>query len=164
MTKKTKTVEGEVLKKERKTRYKPSMCQKIIDVGSAGLGVSHMCLAIGVASRDTFYRWLREYPEFEEAYKEAKTRAQAKLEEVGFMGMTGQLKGFNAKTWEITMCNKFPDDYKRTANGSNTEINIGSINSIEQMDSKSLDAKIQQLQEKLGLTSSKEEDSNDTES
>lgn len=148
---KTKILEGEVIPKKRETKYQPWMCQKVLDIAEQGGHVPAMMKAIGILSKDTFYRWLREYPEFNEAYESAKIASQAFYEEVLLAGALGKIKGYNFNSIAMVMNNKFGEEYKRSATGSNTEINVGSINSIEHLDSKALDKKIQQLQQKLNL-------------
>ena len=154
MKEKTEAITGEVI---RKTKYSPDMCKKIIEVAEQGGHVPAMLQAIGVRSKDTFYRWLREYPEFKEAYEASKLASQAFYEEVLLAGALGKIKNYNFNSIAMVMNNKFGDEYKRSATGSNTEVNIGSINSIENMDGKELDKRIQQLQKKLNLIP-KEED------
>jgi hypothetical protein len=146
--KETKILEGEVI---RDTRYEPWMADKIIEVAENGGHVSAMCKAIGIRSRDTFYRWLKEYPELNEAYEKSKTVSQAFYEEVLLAGALGKIKNYNFNSIAMILNNKFGDEYKRSASGSSTEINIGSINSIEQLTSQELDKKIAQLQKKLNL-------------
>lgn len=141
-------IEGEVL---RKGKYDPSMCQIILNVAEQGGHVPAMMKAIGILSKDTFYRWLREHPEFNEAYEASKVASQAFYEEILLAGAIGKIKNFNFNALAMTMNNKFGEEYKRNATGSTTEINVGSINSIEHLDSKELDKKILKLQEKLNL-------------
>lgn len=158
-----KQVEGEVLPKLRRTKYYPDMCDTILDIAQEGGHVSQMCVKLGI-SKDTFYRWLDRYDEFSEAYAQSKLISQAVHEEMLLAGAMGRIKNFNFNAMAMLMNNKFPQDYKRSATGSNTEINIGSINSIEKMDAKDLDAKIEQLQEKLGLAHSEEETTDEQDS
>lgn len=151
MTNKKEPITGEVISKKRQTKYEPWMCDKILEVAEQGGHVPAMLKAIGVRSKDTFYRWLKEYPEFNEAYEASKTASQAFYEEVLLAGALGKIKGYNFNSIAMVMNNKFSDEYKRNATGSNTEINVGSINSIEHLDGKELDKKIKKLQEKLNL-------------
>ena len=51
----------------------------------------------------------------------------------------------------MVMNNKFSDEYKRSANSASTEINIGSINSIERLDENTLDKKIAAMNKKLSV-------------
>jgi hypothetical protein len=145
-------ITGEVLQTIKCTKYEPYMCQKIIEVAEQGGHVASMCMAIGVRSKDTFYRWLKEYPEFNDAYEASKLVSQAFYENLLLAGAVGKIKNYNFNSLAMVMNNKFPDEYKRSATGSSgTEINIGSINSIEQLDSASLDKKIESLQKKLNM-------------
>lgn len=132
------------------------MCDTILEIAEQGGHVAQMCVAIGISSRDTFYRWIKEYPEFAEAYDASRLYSQAFYENLLLAGACGKVKNFNFSGVAMIMNNKFGDEYKRNATGSNTEINIGSINSIEQMDSKELDQKIAQLQKKLGMVTPEE--------
>jgi len=144
-------LEGEVIPKVRKTKYDPRMCNKIIEIAEQGGHIPAMLKSIGVRSKDTFYRWINEYPEFKEAYEASKLASQAFYEEVLLAGALGKIKGYNFNSVAMVMNNKFPDTYKRSATGSNTEVNIGSINTVEQLGGKELDKKIQLLQKKLNL-------------
>lgn len=151
-------LEGEVLpKKPRKRKYDPTMCAKIISVAEEGGHIPAMLKAIGVRSKDTFYRWLREYPDFKEAYESSKIASQAFYEEVLLAGALGKIKGYNFNSIAMVMNNKFSDEYKRSATGSNTEVNIGSINSIEKLGGAELDRKIALLQKKLNIIPAEEE-------
>ena len=149
-------LEGEILKKRvRRDNYEPWMCEELVKVAEEGGHVAQMCLKLGIASRDTFYRWTNEHPEFGEAYEASKLASQAFYENVLLMGGLGRIKGYNFQSIVTILNNKFPTEYKRVA-GSGTEINIGSINTIEQLDNSALDAKIDLLQKKLGLLPLKE--------
>ena len=146
-------IEGELLEnKQKRAKYDPKMCDIIKQVGNEGGGVAKMCKDCGIGSYTTFYRWLDKYPEFHEAYEEAKLGALAFYEEILLAGALGRIKGFNFNSMAMIMNNKFPEFYKRgTGQGANTEINIGSINSIDNLSSGELDKKIEMLQKKLNL-------------
>jgi hypothetical protein len=88
--------------------------------------------------------------------------SQAFYESILLAGAIGKIKNFNFNAVAMIMNNKFKDEYTRSATGSNTEINIGAINTIENMSSSELDKKIESLQRKLRLIPSKEEQSNET--
>jgi hypothetical protein len=130
------------------------MCLKILDVAANGGHVAQMCAAIGVRSFETFYRWVDEIPEFHEAYEESKVLSQAYYENLCLQVATGQIDNASSSILAMTMYNKFAHEYKR---GTNSEINIGSINTIEKLDDKKLDEQIHKLQAKLGMTTSSEE-------
>lgn len=164
MSKKDNPIEGEHLSHKKEWKYHPDMCPKIIEVAKDGGHVAQMCLELNIKSRDTFYRWVDEFPEFKEAYETSKLYSQAFYENLLLAGACGRVKNYNFSSLAMILNNKFPDDYKRSATGSTgTEINIGSINSIEQLDSVSLDKKILSLQKKLNMIPdvSIEDDSNE---
>ena len=154
MKNKSEVLEGEIIEETLKTRsskYKPWMCDKIVEVAEQGGHVPAMLKAIGVRSKDTFYRWLREYPDFKDAYEASKVVSQAFYEEVLLAGALGKIKGYNFNSIAMVMNNKFNDEYKRSATGSNTEVNIGTMNTLNQLNGKELDKKIENLQKKLNL-------------
>lgn len=137
----------EVLPKKRgpKPKYESWMCDKIIEVAEQGGHVAQMCKAINIRSQDTFFRWVRENEEFRDAYEESKVASQAFYENILLMGGLGKIPGFNFSSIAMVMNNKFPQEYKRSATGSNTEININTV----ELDSKQLDQKIDEVKARL---------------
>lgn len=115
-------------KRKAATKYKKQMCEQIIEVAEQGGHVAQMCVAIGVRSRDTFYRWIKEHDDFREAYETSKLYSRAFYENLLLQGAQGQVKGYNFNSVAMVMNNKFSDEYTRSVNGSNTEITIGSVN------------------------------------
>lgn len=105
------------------SKYIPHYCNVIIEAASEGKHIPGMMLAIGIKSKDTWYRWQKEHPEFKEAVEWAEIVSQAYYESLGHEGMLGKIDGFNATTYAMVMNNKFGQDYKRNGTGG-TEINI----------------------------------------
>lgn len=139
---------GEVVKTGPKPKFEPRFCEDITEVAAAGGHIPAMMLKIGIKSKDTWYRWQREYPEFKEAVEFAEIISQAAHEEIGLKGMTGQIPNFNSTTYALIMNNKFGKDYKRNPNGSGgTEINI--TNNTMNLTSEQVQQKIAQKLEKL---------------
>lgn len=153
-------ISGQVIRKPRKTKYNPLMCETLIDIAADGGHVEDMIIELGI-SRDTFYRWIKDYPDFGAAFNESKEYSKRFFGQILLAGGLGKIKNFNFNAIAMILNNKFPDEYRRSATGSNTEINIGSINTIEQLTSTELDKKIAQLQKKLQLVP---QDVNDSES
>lgn len=147
----------EFIPRGRPRIYDPSMCEKIIEVAAQGGHIPAMCLAIGVRSVDTWYRWKEEYPEFREATEYAALVSQAYHEAIGAKAIKGEIPNFNFNAYAIVMNNKFPGEYRRSANSASTEINIGSINSIERLEDSVLNRKIQMLTDKLVSSNDEEE-------
>lgn len=140
-------IEGEVLQKARDWKYEPWMCQAIIESAKQGKRIAGWCNAIGIKSKDTFYRWKKEFPEFAEAIKEAELHSQELYEDVMFAGGMGKIKNFNFNPIAMLVNNCFKDDYSRSATGSNTEVNIGTFNNLKTLDVEKLMARAAKLQE-----------------
>lgn len=132
----------------RPSNYDPLFCEKIIDLAGKGAFVAEMCMELGIRSRDTFYRWVKEYPEFGRAYETAQLYGQAFYEKQGRMMISGEVKG-NHSVWTTVMQNRYSDEYKRPQ--AETNIHINQINNIAQLSSEELDKAILEYQKKLGL-------------
>lgn len=76
----------------QKGKYDPSFCEVVINVARDGGLVNTQMAAIGIKSKDTYYRWQKEYPEFKEACEEAKILSAAFYENINYMNATGQIK------------------------------------------------------------------------
>lgn len=151
----------EVLPRKKKdTKYEPWMCDAIVEVANNGGHVAQMCLAIGVNSRDTFYRWLELYPEFKEAYESASISSLAFYEQVMLGGGLGKIKNFNFNAIAMIMNNKYRGEYTR-GTGAGTEINIGSINTLSHLDENMLNKKIEAIQHKLQHLGTSQETENE---
>ena len=134
------------LKAGPKSKYSPSMCDDILKVASEGGHVASMMIKLGIASKETFYRWQNENPEFKEAYNLSKLMSQAYYEKLGLSGILGEIPNFNSSTYALIMNNKFSDEYKRSGSGgSHTEITLNTLN----MSPEQIDSKIAQKLEKL---------------
>jgi len=131
-----------------KPKFNTEYCDHIVSVASQGGHIPAMMVAIGIKSKDTWYRWQREYPEFKEAVEWAEIVSQAYLEKVGLQGMLGEIPNFNSTTYALIMNNKFGSEYKRNPNGNaGTEINI--TNNTLNLTSEQVQQKIAQKLEKL---------------
>lgn len=92
----------------RPTDYNPEYCEQVIELGKEGKSLAQMCAHFDI-SRQTIDNWAAAHLEFLEALSRAKVHMQAKLEELGFSGLTS--KEFNAAVWKKTMEARFRDDY-----------------------------------------------------
>lgn len=128
------------------------MCEEMIKVAAEGGHLAEICITLGIHSTSTFYRWCDDYPEFAEAYQISKLHSQAFHEKLLRDIAVGNIKNANFAALAMTLNNKFPDEYKRgTGSGSTTEINIGSINSIENMSTDDLEYRIKVLNDKMRI-------------
>ena len=129
-----------------KSKYSPEMCDKIIEVASKGGHIPAMMLAIGVKSKDTWYRWIKDHPEFKEAVEFAKISNQAFMEDIGMRAIVGTIPNFNSPTYALVMHNKFKEDYKRdTGGGDHVEVTINNLNLTSEEISLKIAQKLQKL-------------------
>jgi helix-turn-helix resolvase-like protein len=93
----------------RPTKYDPSFCDLVVDLGAEGKSKVQIAARIGI-SRQTLDNWAKQHPEFLDAIKWAKDLEQAWWEDAGQENMVRQ--GFNATAFIFQMKNRFHDDYK----------------------------------------------------
>ena len=71
---------GDVMAKVgRPTKYTKEMPQKIYDYLAQGHSLTQFAVSIGV-HKDTVYEWVKEHPEFSDAFARAKQASQAHWE------------------------------------------------------------------------------------
>lgn len=125
------------------SKYFPAMCDAIKAVGARGGHVAEMCLEIGVGSKETFYRWQAEYPEFREAYQTATLLSQAYYERLLKDCAEGN-KEINDKALTMILRNKFKEDY--AAEHKDTKVLINNAGgSIGSMSDEALNRRIKEL-------------------
>lgn len=89
----------------RPTKYKPEMCQQVIDFMAQGYSKEATAAQIGIA-KDTLYEWVKKHTEFSDAIKEGEDKSRLWWEKIGMAGMVGKVPGFNATTWIFNMKNR----------------------------------------------------------
>jgi Homeodomain-like domain-containing protein len=99
----------DIRKVGRPSKYDPSFCDLVIELGAQGKSKAQIAAALGV-HRETVNIWTKAHPEFSDAIKGAQDLALAWWETVGQMNMCRQ--GFNATAFIFQMKNRFPADYK----------------------------------------------------
>ena len=95
----------------RPSKYDPSFCDRVIELGREGASLTEIAADIGVV-RDTIYAWIDNYDEFFDAMKKASELSQAFWERMGREGTTGKISGFNALSYIFQMKNRFPRDWR----------------------------------------------------
>jgi hypothetical protein len=114
-----------------KTKYSDWMCDCICEVASIpGQYQSAMLWELGKRlgskrpiSPDTFARWRKEYPEFEDAWQQSQIISQANDEKAVMDFATGKTKG-NATAFALLFNAKYREEYKPPQdNNGNTTIN-----------------------------------------
>lgn len=92
----------------RPTKYRPELCDLVIEVGEQGGWLCEMAEACDVA-RNTMDVWAAEHPEFLEALTRAKQKAQAWFEREGREGLKADK--FNAALWQKQMSARHREEY-----------------------------------------------------
>jgi|9_EtaG_2_1085328.scaffolds.fasta_scaffold00484_28 hypothetical protein len=106
--KETKTPIKKINRQPRKVFDKKFIDEAILrlpDLFSQGQTLEEVCVHLKVSPRK-FYYLLEEFPELAEAYEYAKVHAQAWWANVGRLGATGKIDGFNATCWKFNMQNR----------------------------------------------------------
>lgn len=99
----------DIRKVGRPSKYDPSFCELVLDMGAAGKSKAQMAHAIGI-SRQTLDNWTVAHPEFLDAVKTAGDWALAWWQTVGVNNLTRM--GFNGTVYIWEMKNRFHADYK----------------------------------------------------
>jgi hypothetical protein len=99
----------DIRKVGRPSKYDPSFCDLVIELGAQGKSKAQLAASIGV-SRETVDLWAKVHPEFSDSLKWAKDLALAWWEDLGQMNICRV--GFNATGFIFQMKNRFKDDYK----------------------------------------------------
>lgn len=154
MSKKSpKAIEGEVLKREhagQPTKYLPDHCNFVLDLLKQGKTKSQIAAMLGVSTK-SLDRWEKEHEEFALALEVGKSASEARWTEIGFQGMTGQIKGFNPTMFIFMTSNMF--GWRQRTDGTNVQVNI--TNSSTSMTDEELDEKIKRLESKISVDDDK---------
>lgn len=85
---------------DRRVKYKKRYhCTDILRHAKKGWSVAQICELWGI-SKVTFYEWVNNKPEFEDAYEKYKTNVEAWYCALAIGGMTGQIKNFQPRMFE----------------------------------------------------------------
>jgi len=93
-----------VRKMGRPTKYKPEMCETVIELMKEGASQQEVLAALDI-SNDTFYRWKSENQEFSETIKRGIQLSQAWWERKGRISLDD--RQFNSSLWYMNMKNRF---------------------------------------------------------
>lgn len=107
---------------------KQDALQKMTEIAQRGGHQAEMCIALGLKSEDTFYRWKRDIPEFKAMCDEARLHGKVFYDNLLLRGAAGLIPNFNSTAIMGIVNNKFPEDYKRGINGDSAIQNTGTIN------------------------------------
>ena len=76
----------------RPTKYKPEMCDLMIETFKEGHFIGSFCAKAGI-TRDTFHRWVRENKEFSDTYKAAREHGNEHYTKLLRLIAMGKIKG-----------------------------------------------------------------------
>jgi len=96
----------------RPSKYDPSFCDLVLELGAQGKSKAQIAALIGV-TRPTIDSWCAEHPEFLYAIKAATDLSLAWWETLGQTNVVRP--GFNAAAFIFQMHNRFRADYRRDA-------------------------------------------------
>ncbi len=88
----------------RPTKYKPEMCETVIELMTEGASQFEVLAELGICE-DTFYRWKKENKEFSESIKRGVQLSQAWWERKGRISLDD--RQFNSSLWYMNMKNRF---------------------------------------------------------
>ena len=91
------------------TKYDPSMCDTVIELGKTGASQKIMYSTLGI-SKTTGDRWKKEKPEFAEAMDRAVVESQAWWEREALANLNNRT--YNTRLFEVVTRAQFPADYK----------------------------------------------------
>lgn len=94
----------------RPTKYKKILAKRLPEMFKDGQSVCEVCVDLGI-HKDTFYEWVKLYPEFSDAYKKGLSLSQGWWEKLGRGGAAGKIE-IQPATWIFNMKNRFHDDWK----------------------------------------------------
>jgi transposase len=96
----------------RPTKYRPEMCEQVIEWGKMGKSRVWMCSRLNIAV-STLNLWEQEIPEFSEALTCADMYSQAHWEDLGHENMVmPQGKTFSQSAWSRSMAARFPKTWR----------------------------------------------------
>ena len=106
----------------RPTDYKPEYCERVIELGKTGASIVEMATEIGVDRKTLETAWPTAFPEFLQAFTQAKQFSQVWWEKVGREGMFESPGGgkINATIWSRSMAARFPADWRESSKVDNT--------------------------------------------
>ena len=93
----------------RPPKYRKEIAETLPEQFKDGQSVIEVCGQIGI-SKQTFYRWVDEHPDFSDAYKKGLELSQQWWEKLGRAGTVGKIP-VNTVMWIYNMKNRFRADW-----------------------------------------------------
>lgn len=127
-------------------KYDPKHCVEVYKKMAAGLSDTEVMAQWGI-SRSTFYRWIKEVPELKEAHERGKVAFDAIHEDLGRQGMLKQAD-VDYQFWRDLGKYRHGWAEKPSAATTNTQINIDTMNVLNEQTNEELLAFIKSQMEK----------------
>lgn len=89
----------------RPTKYTAGLCRQLPEMFAGGESVAEVCAELRI-SKDTFYEWVKLYPNFSDAYQKGLGLSEAWWTKLGRAGAAGARK-IQPATWIFNMKNRF---------------------------------------------------------
>jgi len=89
----------------RPTKYSQKICELLPSLFSNGESVSEVCACLDI-TKETFFQWVKTYPEFSDSYKKGLELSESWWTRLGRLGSTGKLR-VQPATWIFKMKNRF---------------------------------------------------------
>ena len=86
-------------------KYKKEFVDKLPSLMANGESVAEVCGVLNI-TRETFYQWVKNKPDFAEAYQRGRLLSEAWWQKLGRAGALGQ-KPVNPTIWIFNMKNRF---------------------------------------------------------
>lgn len=98
----------------RPSKYDPSYCATVEELGAQGYSVVEMAAEIGVARNTLETEWPAAHPEFSQAFTQARQLSQAWWEKQGRVNLMVPpgMGTFQASVWSRSMAARFPHDWR----------------------------------------------------
>ena len=97
----------------RPTKYKPQMCETILELMKEGASLDEVRGELDI-SKDTLYRWKEDYEDFSDSIKRGIRMSQAWWEKQGRISLRD--RDFNYTGWYMNMKNRFKWSDKKEFN------------------------------------------------
>jgi hypothetical protein len=101
-------------KNGRPTKYSKKLCELLPFLFSNGESVIEVCTHLDI-TKDTFFKWVKQYPNFSDSYKKGLELSEAWWARAGRIGSIGKIK-IQPATWIFNMKNRFKWKDKTEAN------------------------------------------------
>lgn len=122
----------EIVKAGRPSEYTSDYASQFLEYAEKGNSVTEIAAKLK-KSRDTIYRWVKEIPEFGDAFRKGKEWSEAKNAEIIKAIALGQVPKANVAAYQMYMRNMFGWDKYQGSEGNNFNqtINIGNMNILQ---------------------------------